>query len=68
MDSLTREVLRHYRETCLVIESQADQYESGAARHFTGDHDDSDDIAVELRHRARNIQTLLQAVARLAEW
>jgi hypothetical protein len=68
MDRLTREVVRHYLETCSAMEEEAGQYETGAARHFTGDLDDSVIQAEELRHRARNIQTMVQAVARLAQW
>ena len=67
MDQLTHEVLRHYRKICLAMEKEAGLYESGAARHFTGDREDSNLLAAELRHRARNMHTVVQAVARLAE-
>ena len=62
-----REMLRHYRETIKWLDEQASDYESAKATHQTNGVDDSKEVAIELRHKARNLETVIAAVERFTE-
>jgi tRNA isopentenyl-2-thiomethyl-A-37 hydroxylase MiaE len=62
-----REMLRHYRQTVEWIDQQAADYESAKATHHTNGVDDSKRVAEDLRHKARNLETVIAAVERFTE-
>jgi hypothetical protein len=62
-----REMAKHYRQTDQWFDQQAADYESGKAVHLTGGIDDSNAVTEDLRHRARNLETIVLAVDRFTE-
>jgi hypothetical protein len=60
-------MIRHYRETIKWLDRQASDYESAKATHHLDGVDDSKQTAEDLRHRARNLETIIAAVERFAE-
>jgi hypothetical protein len=59
-----REMIRHYRQTVEWLDQQASDYETGKTVHLTDGKTDSMVVAEELRHRARNLETVIRAVER----
>jgi uncharacterized membrane-anchored protein YhcB (DUF1043 family) len=62
-----REMVRHYRQTVEWLDQQASDYETAKAVHLTDGIDDSKVVAEELRHKARNLETVIAAVERFTE-
>lgn len=62
-----REMVRHYRQTVKWLDEQASEYETTKAVHLINGFDDSKEVAEELRHRARNLETVIAAVERFTQ-
>jgi hypothetical protein len=58
-------ITEHYRATAKWLHDWADGYESGQAQHHTAGMDDSKKMAMLLRHRARNIEAVINSYERL---
>jgi hypothetical protein len=60
-------MLGYLRGLAAFLEIQARDYELGKTRHFTEAIDDSADTAAGLRHKARNVMTLVACYGRLTD-
>lgn len=61
----TEALLRHMHDLAGWFELQAQEFESGNARHFRRGEDDSAAAAAGYRHKLRDIVTVVQAYNRL---
>jgi hypothetical protein len=62
-----REMVKHYRQTVERLDQQASEYETAKAVHLTGGIDDSKIMAEDLRHKARNLESVIAAGERFTE-
>jgi hypothetical protein len=60
-----KELIKHYRDQEAWLRESAAAYQTGAAKHFIGDIDDSQIIAEDLNHRANNMAAMIVAYERL---
>ncbi len=59
-------ITEHYRATAQWLMDWAEGYDSGLSQHHTDGVDDSKLIASMLRHKAGNIEALINAYERLS--
>jgi hypothetical protein len=66
MTIITDHITDHYRATAQWLRDWAEGYDSGLSQHHTNGVDDSKLIADMLRHKAGNIEAVINAYERLS--